>query len=139
MTGRSDGIWATIRKTLDEVGIDIELPELEDLDPEECKVVCMPLGLSSTLRDMAKGSRDNVVMVRVDDETVRSLDAWIETGAVKSRSEAAALFIREGLAIRAEELRDLEDALREVEEAKERLRRKARSVLREEEEGGEKA
>jgi len=49
--------------------------------------------------------------------------------SVRSRSEAAALFIREGLKVRAEELERLRDALREVEDAKRRLREKARGVL----------
>ena len=126
------GLWATIQENLNEAGLDVELPDLSDLDPANCKMICMPLGLSASLREMEQGPRENVVMVRVDDDTKRSLDAWIETAAVKSRSEAAALFIREGLKVRAEELEELEDALREVEQAKERLRQKARSVLREE-------
>ncbi len=50
------------------------------------------------------------------------------TGSLRYGSEA---FIREGLQMRAEELGDLEGELRDVERAKERLRRKARSVLRE--------
>ncbi len=127
------GLWATIQQKLTEAGLEVELPDLSGLDPANCKMICMPFGLSVSLREMERESRDNVVMVRVDGDTVKSLDAWIETGAVKSRSEAAALFIREGLAVRAEELSELEGALRDVERAKERLRRKARSVLREDE------
>jgi len=96
-------------------------------------MICMPFGLSTALQEMEQRPRDNVVMVRVDDETKKDLDAWIESGAVKSRSEAAALFIREGLKVRAKELGELEEALREVEQAKDRLRQKARSVLREDE------
>ena len=57
------------------------------------------------------------------------LDAWVETGAVKSRSEAAALFIREGLGVRESELADLKEALEGVNEAKERLRSRASRVL----------
>ena len=132
------GLWDTIRKKLEEAGLDIELPDLSELDLSElgsadCKVICMPLGLSTSLREMEREPRDNVVMVRVNDTTKRRLDAWIETGAVKSRSEAAALFIREGLKVRSEELEELEGALRDVEEAKDRLRKKARRVLREDE------
>ena len=125
------GLWAAIQDKLNEAGLDVELPDLSDLDPANCKVICMPLGLSASLREMEREPRDNVVMVRVDDDTKQSLDAWIETGAVKSRSEAAALFIREGLKVRGQELEELEDALREVESARDRLRKKARSVLRE--------
>jgi hypothetical protein len=68
-------------------------------------------------------------MVRVDEGTSKALDAWVETGAVRSRSEAAALFIREGLQVRADELEQLKDALNGVEEAKHRLREKARQVF----------
>ncbi len=78
---------------------------------------------------MGGAPRDQVVMVRVDGKTVASLDAWVQTGAVKSRSEAAAVFIREGLKVRAHELQELEDALSDVEAAKTRLREKAREVL----------
>lgn len=128
------GLWASLQETLTEAGFDIELPDLSDLDPTRaCKMICMPFGLAAALEEMERKPRENVVMVRVGDDTKRSLDAWIETGAVKSRSEAAALFIREGLQVRAEELGELEGALRDVEEAKDRLRRKARSVLREDE------
>jgi len=127
-------LWENLQEKLKEAGFDVELPDLSDVDPTRaCKMICMPFGLAATLEEMERKPRDNVVMVRVDDETKASLDAWIESGAVKSRSEAAALFIREGLKVRAKELRELEDALRDVEAAKDRLRRKARSVLREDE------
>jgi Arc/MetJ-type ribon-helix-helix transcriptional regulator len=68
-------------------------------------------------------------MVRIDDETTESLDDWVETGAVKSRSEGAALFIREGLKVRDEELARLKDALADVKAAKEKLREQAKDVL----------
>ena len=68
-------------------------------------------------------------MKRVDEDTRRKLDAWVASGAVKSRSEAAALFIQEGLKVRATELERLGDAIQAVEQAKERLRRKARDVF----------
>jgi hypothetical protein len=130
MTEDGNGLWAKIQRKLDEAGLDIELPDLSGLDPANCRMICMPIGLSEALSEMEQKPRDRVVMVRLDDESTKSLDAWVETGAVKSRSGAAALFIREGLKVRAQELRELEEALRDVEEAKERLRRKARSVLR---------
>ena len=108
------GLWAAIQDTLTEVGLEVELPDLSDLDPLNCKMVCMPFGLAASLQEMESERRDNVVMVRVDDTTQQKLDAWIEAGAVKSRSEAAALFIREGLKVRAKELEELEEALKDV-------------------------
>jgi Arc/MetJ-type ribon-helix-helix transcriptional regulator len=78
---------------------------------------------------MGQAPRDQVVMVRVDEETCKKLDSWVESGAVKSRSEAAALFIREGLKVREAELEQLEDALRELEKAKSRLRAKASRIF----------
>ena len=68
-------------------------------------------------------------MVRIDEETSQALDAWVETDAVKSRSEAAALFIHEGLKVRSQELDKLKDALGDLEKAKQRLRKQAREVL----------
>jgi len=124
------GLWATIQDKLNEAGLDVELPDLSDLDPLNCKMICMPFGLAASLQEMESERRDNVVMVRVDDETQQKLDAWIEAGAVKSRSEAAALFIREGLKVRAQELNELEDALKDVEAARDRLKEKAKTVLR---------
>jgi hypothetical protein len=41
--------------------------------------------------------RGNVVMVRVNDEALRHLDMLVEAEVVKSRSEAAALLINEGI------------------------------------------
>jgi hypothetical protein len=93
------------------------------------KVVCIPTSLGEGLSALGEAPRDHVVMVRVDSETVGKLDAWVETDAIKSRSQAAALFIREGLRVREKELSELEQALDELGEAKSRLRERAREVL----------
>ncbi len=93
------------------------------------KVVCMEPGLRSSVEELGEHPRGQVVMVRVDESTQSELDAWVETGAVKSRSEAAALFIREGLKVRADELKSLSEALKEVEVARARLRARAEEVF----------
>lgn len=93
------------------------------------KVVAVAANLCASVDDMGASARDQVLMVRVDAGTIKTLDAWVETGAVKSRSEAAALFLREGLGVRSEELAELGEALGGVEEAKRRLHKKARKVL----------
>ncbi len=125
-------ILETIQAKLREKGITIDLTG----DVEACctpegkvKMVCVAPGLGDSVREMGRTARDQVVMVRVDEATSQALDEWVTTGAVKSRSEAAALFIREGLKVRADELERLRDALREVDEARERLQRRAQEVF----------
>lgn len=130
MSRTKRGVWEAVEEALRQSGLDFELPDLSGVDPAECKVVCVPLGLGDSLREMGEEARDQVVMVRVDEDTKRNLDAWVETGALRSRSQAAALFIREGLKVRAQELQELEGALRELRRAKDRLERKARDILR---------
>jgi Arc/MetJ-type ribon-helix-helix transcriptional regulator len=122
-------IWDRIREELGSKGIDFDSQCCDTSPGSPLKVVCMAGGLADSLREMGKTPRDQVLMVRIDEDTAKRLDAWIETGAFKSRSEAAALFIREGLKVHTRELDELEDALKGVEDAKDRLRRKAREVF----------
>lgn len=93
------------------------------------KIMCLTGNLRDSVDALGDSARDHVVMVRVDEDTVHDLDAWVEAGAVKSRSAAAALFIREGLKVRDPELQELKDALEDVDRAKQRLREKAETVL----------
>jgi len=133
------GILDAVRKALGEHGIDLDAVcasgagaggEAGESGPSaKVKVVCVSPNLSDSVAEMGGTARDQVVMVRVDEQTSRTLDQWVQTGAVHSRSEAAALFIREGLKVRASELQHLEAAMRDVEAAKARLRDRARDVL----------
>lgn len=106
-----------------------------DLDAGCCvggprvKVVCVAPDLKGPVEELGRSPRDQVVMVRVDVGTARDLDAWVQTGAVRSRSEAAALFIREGLRVRQSELERLREAINEVDKAQERLRERTRDVF----------
>jgi hypothetical protein len=121
-----------IQEALREQGVDLD----RLAGDAEVKVVCVPASLSGAVEEVARAQRGHVVMVRVDEHTSRSLDAWVETGAVKSRSEAAALFLKEGLRLRAAEIKELGSALGEVDRAKKKLREKARRVLGERGPGG---
>ncbi len=129
MASKSDDILSMINEELKKEGIDLKKLGEDCLSGIPFKVVCVASDLEDSLREMGEGTRDQVVMVRIDDETTESLDDWVETGAVKSRSEGAALFIREGLKVRAEELARLKDALADVKAAKEKLREQAKDVL----------
>ncbi len=130
------GVWKKIQSQLKSRGIDIDFDLGEGFDfsssEEEwpnIKVVCVAPDLKESVEEMGQTQRDQVVMVRVDEATLESLDAWVATSAVKSRSEAAALFIREGLKVRAAELEQLRDALREVQEAQDRLKERAKEIF----------
>jgi Arc/MetJ-type ribon-helix-helix transcriptional regulator len=129
MAEKSDDILSMIGDQLKKQGIDLKKLSEDCLSGFPFKVVCVTSDLEDSLREMGEETRDQVVMVRIDDETTENLDDWVETGAVKSRSEGAALFIREGLKARAEELARLKDALADVKAAKEKLREQAKDVL----------
>ena len=126
--GKLDGQLRALNVQIDDLDLE-DLFKVEDDSGRRVKVVCVEPDLKESVAEMARSQRGQVVMVRVDQETSSKLDAWVETGAVKSRSEAAALFIREGLKVRDGELDRLEEALGEVETAKQRLRERAKSVF----------
>ena len=126
------GIWDSIREKLHNKGIDIDAMCAAEGGALKAKVVCIAPDLMDSVLEMGQTARDQTVMVRVDEETSKALDEWVETGSIRSRSEAAALFIREGLKVRASELEKMRDLIQEVESAKERLREKARKVFGEE-------
>ena len=123
------GIWSRVKEELNAKGIDLEAECCGPSSGSPLKIVCMAGGLSDSIKEMGQTTRDQVVMVRVDTETCGKLDHWGETGAFKSRSEAAALFIRDGLQVHASELAELDEALAGVEDARDRLRQKVREMF----------
>ena len=79
--------------------------------------------------ESALAARDHVVMVRVNDDAIRKLDALVQSGIFKSRSESAAFLISEG--IKAQE--PLFDRISEKIEEIERLRSELKSIVHPEE------
>ena len=79
--------------------------------------------LKETLQG-ALSARENVVMVRLNKESLGRLDELVDAGLVNSRSEAAALLISDGINARADlferiaqkigEIRKVKDALRDL-------------------------
>jgi Arc/MetJ-type ribon-helix-helix transcriptional regulator len=122
-------ILTQVGKVLDEHGIDFRIGTDGAGDLAECTVMCLAGDMKTTVAEMGRMPRDQVVMVRIDEKTKQALDDWVETGAVKSRSEAAALFMREGIKVRSGELEELREALDDVGRAKQRLEEKARQVI----------
>ncbi len=128
----SGGTGSLEQRILDQLrsqGIDLAQLACGDQAATPVRVVCVAANVGHTLDQMGQSTRDQVVTVRVDADAAAKLDAWVETGAVKSRSEAAALFIREGLQVRAKELSELRAAIDDVEKARERLKDRVRDVL----------
>lgn len=74
------------------------------------------------------GDRGNVVMTRLDDIDLKQIDALVEVEAFKSRSEAVAFFIKEGIQARKdlfEKVMPTVDKIRELkDQAKRELNRK---------------
>ena len=128
MNDMSD-MWTQVSEALEKHGIEFRIGTGGSDNLADCTVMCLTGDMKSTVAEMGRAPRDQVVMVRIDEETKRALDDWVETGAVKSRSEAAALFMREGIKVRSGELEQLREALDDVGKAKQRLEEKARQVI----------
>ena len=95
--------------------------------------------IASSLRtavSRALTGRTNVVMIRVNDETLRYLDMLVEADICKSRSESAAFLIAQGVKANAA----LYERISEVTEQIAELRRQLREIVRgEREAAGEQA
>ena len=125
-------LWKMVKRKLKDQGIGFEnlLDILGNVDDADVKIVCATTDdLGVSIDELTGSNRSQVVMVRVDEETDQKLSMWVETGAVRSKSEAAALFIKEGLKVRSRELDELTDAINEVQQAKERLQSRAKKVF----------
>ena len=70
-----------------------------------------------------RGSRDNVVMVRVDKASLDRLDELVEAGIMGSRSEAAAFLIAEGIKARQPLFDRIAEKIQQIRDAKDELRR----------------
>jgi Arc/MetJ-type ribon-helix-helix transcriptional regulator len=75
--------------------------------------------------DSALSARDHVVMVRVNDDSLKSLDALVQTGIFKSRSEAAAFLISEGIKAQAPLFERISERIKEIE----RLRAELKGIV----------
>jgi len=71
-------------------------------------------------------ARDHVVVVRVNDDSLRSLDALVQSGIFKSRSEAAAFLISEGVKAQAVLFDRISERIKEIE----RLRAELKDIVK---------
>ncbi|OJX38331.1 MAG: hypothetical protein BGO78_10020 [Chloroflexi bacterium 44-23] len=77
--------------------------------------------IGQALGDALQG-RGNVVMVRVNDEALNYLDMLVEAEVVKSRSEAAALLIKEGVQANQELFAKISEVTDQISLLREKLR-----------------
>ena len=70
-----------------------------------------------------RAGRENVVMVRVDDDSKAKLDELLDSGIVNSRSEAAAFLIAEGIKARSQLFETISAKVQDIRQKKEELRR----------------
>ena len=96
---RQPDIGVLIVEKLREQGIDPEKLCCENAERASVKVVCIASDLSKSFQELSKNPRGETIMVRINGEIRKTLDAWVQTGHFKSISEAAALFLKEGLNI----------------------------------------
>lgn len=72
---------------------------------------------------MKLGDRGNVVMTRLDDKDLKEIDALVEVEVFKSRSEAAAFFIKEGIQARKDLFQKVMPAVEKIRELKEQAKK----------------
>jgi Arc/MetJ-type ribon-helix-helix transcriptional regulator len=77
--------------------------------------------------ESALSARDHVVMVRVNDESLKRLDALVQSGIFKSRSEAAAFLISEGVRAQQPLFERISERIQEIE----RLQSELKSIVNE--------
>jgi hypothetical protein len=75
---------------------------------------------------VALQGRDNVVMVRINDEALTHLDMLIEAEVTKSRSESAAFLINEGIQANQALFERISAITQQIAELREQLRREVR-------------
>lgn len=65
--------------------------------------------------------RDNVVMVRVDEENLNRIDELVETGQFNSRSEATAFLISEGVKSKQEMFEKMAEKVSQIQDLRAEL------------------
>ena len=107
-----------VDEIVDEVNKTVRVAIVKGVDVAE--------SIGENIRDTVqgmRGSRDNVVMVRVDKASLDRLDELVEAGIMGSRSEAAAFLISEGIKARQPLFDRIGEKIQDIRRAKDELRR----------------
>ena len=117
--------------------ITVVLDDLDDVDKAMRDAFDKSKGLATSvgesIRDTiksVKSTRDNVVMLRIDSESLEKIDELVDSGVTNSRSAAAAFLVEEGIKARSDLFAKIAEETEVIRRAKERIR----SLLEEESE-----
>ena len=105
-------------------GIDIIIDEAKTAAINAYKVSgaeSMKAGIKGTLKT-ALSARANVVMVRVNKDSLHKIDELVDSGIVNSRSEAAAFLIKEGISSQSKLFNKISETTQIIRKAKEDLK-----------------
>lgn len=78
-------------------------------------------GLAEAIRQ-ALANREQVVMVRVNEELLKNLDMLVDSGICRSRSSAATFMIREGIKANRQLFERISEAAEQIAALREKLR-----------------
>lgn len=110
--------------------ITVVLDDLDDVDKavrdafDKSKGIAASVGESirDTIKSV-KSTRDNVVMLRVDSDSLAKIDELVDSGVTSSRSAAAAFLVEEGIKARSDLFDKIAEEAEVIRQAKERIRR----------------
>ena len=109
---------------------DAALEEMENVNGAMRDALDKGKGVATSVGDSLRDSlnsvrsaRDSVVMVRVSKESLRKLDTLVDCGLTKSRSEAAAFLIAEGIKAKADMYDKIAEQSEVIRNAREQLSR----------------
>jgi len=113
--------------------VDIDGNEKEEGGEAECIAMCCPEEASELAKKMKKKvlirlaedleGRGNVVMTRLGDEDLKQIDALVEVEVFKSRSEAVAFFIKEGIQARKDLFQKVMPTVDKIRDLKEQAKK----------------
>jgi len=111
----------------------LEEDEKEKEEDAECIAMCCPEEASELAKKVKKKvliglaedleGRGNVVMTRLNDDDLKQIDALVEVEVFKSRSEAAAFFIKEGIQARKDLFQKVMPTVDKIRDLKEQAKK----------------
>ena len=109
--------------------ITVVLDDLDDVGKvvrdtfDKSKGIASSVGesIGDTIKSV-KATRDNVVMLRVDSESLVKIDELVDSGVTGSRSAAAAFLVEEGIKARSDLFDKIAEEAEVIRKAKERIK-----------------